>query len=329
VEIHYHSLVRLEGVIRAIDEIGGITIEVENDYTDVYPYIELSPEKQEDCRRWSQNYGYCLFTFEKGTHQLSGEEALIYARMRKLSAQGDFDRGRRQQQIISAFKDKIIGQETPLDQKANNLWSTYNTLSQYIDTNLSLEDILASLDFATNELDSEPLKIVIDQQFAGGGVIYPGQGSNFNFRDYTFSQLQTELKKISENPELYREQAEVYAVNYTGSGWTNENPAIATRNSDLWFIDIITNTLGRPAGAESKSGVEIIDFSNGEKQGTIDYFKSEFEKLDTTVTVVNVEELPEDTERPSTSNYFVGGEDIRLNIYSLGDAISTDQEQAE
>ena len=74
-----------------IDRIGGITIDVPEDiYDPKYP---------------TSNYGTEVFSIKKGKQVLDGATALKYARTRNTKF-GDFDRAKRQQQVIIAIQEK-------------------------------------------------------------------------------------------------------------------------------------------------------------------------------------------------------------------------------
>ena len=75
-----------ESFEKIIDTLGGIDIVLEK------PFEE------------KQQWGY-IFSLSAGKNHLNGQDALYYARSRYSS--NDFDRARRQQQIMLAIKDKI------------------------------------------------------------------------------------------------------------------------------------------------------------------------------------------------------------------------------
>lgn len=301
-KIQYTGLIRLEGVVQLIDAIGGITVQIPEDHTDVYPFIELSQKYKDTCKRWSGDRNYCLFTFKTGPTPMDGETALIYARMRKLSS--DFDRGRRQQEIISAAKDKVLGDDTPIAQKAQNLFSVYTNLAKHVEVNITLEMILAGLDLV-NDVDRDPSRIVVDPSFGGGGVVIKGDGSNFNFKDYSFKQLQDKLKFINANDDLYRDEPKILGTNYTGEKWANENPLIKIKSGGYWFTEIVTETKPK---SKDKFGIEIIDYTAGKKKNTVERLKKEYgEAAD--ITVITADET---NGLKRTDKY---KEDIAINIY--------------
>lgn len=90
--IDYYVQLDFNGFTKIIDTVGGIDVYLENDINDpAYPDF---------------NQGYDPFYIEKGWHHLDGATALKVARSRH-STMGDFDRIKRQQEIIKAFRQKI------------------------------------------------------------------------------------------------------------------------------------------------------------------------------------------------------------------------------
>ncbi len=89
--IKKHAIFSFDAFVKVVDGLGGIDIDVEKPITDnQYP---------------GPNYSYTLVSFEKGLQHMDGETALKYVRSRKST--NDFDRGARQQQVITALKHKV------------------------------------------------------------------------------------------------------------------------------------------------------------------------------------------------------------------------------
>ena len=92
VKIDKYVVVDLQSFISAVDTLGGLDIHVPEDlYDPMYP---------------GPNYTYTVFSIGKGQHQMNGTTALKYARSRKTTS--DFDRAERQQQILEAFRSKLL-----------------------------------------------------------------------------------------------------------------------------------------------------------------------------------------------------------------------------
>jgi polyisoprenyl-teichoic acid--peptidoglycan teichoic acid transferase len=125
IRVNEYVVVDFTTFIKIIDLIGGVNIEV--------PYDISDPEYPD------MNYGYDPFYITAGWQQLDGTTALKYARSRHGS--DDIDRGRRQQQVIYAIRDKVTAYDMipELAAKSPQLWSE---LQDGVKTGLSLDQIL-------------------------------------------------------------------------------------------------------------------------------------------------------------------------------------------
>lgn len=124
IEIPYSVVVDFEGFRKAIDIVGGVDVEIDKTFTD-YHYPNTKG-------------GYIPpVTFKAGTEHMNGGRALIYARSRHSTS--DFDRSRRQQKIIEAFKDKI--KELNLLSDFRTLSSLFDNFTGHISTNLDAGEI--------------------------------------------------------------------------------------------------------------------------------------------------------------------------------------------
>lgn len=124
IPIHYYVTVDFSAFVTIIDTIGGIDIDVEKTINDPYYPAE-------------DMIAYDPFTITAGSHHLDGTIALKYARSRETTS--DFDRAKRQQQIILAVKDKILSLET-LSSPAK-ISTLLNTVSEHVKTNLTVSEI--------------------------------------------------------------------------------------------------------------------------------------------------------------------------------------------
>jgi LCP family protein required for cell wall assembly len=90
VEIDYYAFITFGGVTRLIDAVGGVDVTLEKAVVD--PVYWLSETKRG-------------VKFPAGLNHLNGQRALIFARTRK--GDNDFERARRQQQLIMATVDAV------------------------------------------------------------------------------------------------------------------------------------------------------------------------------------------------------------------------------
>ena len=123
VPINYYAQIDFGAFVRFIDEMGGVKINVPEPIT-----IDLLGSGSATKKR-----------LKPGVQVLPGEWALAYARARN-SDGGDFDRAKRQQQVILAIRDRVLSFETlpVLLGKADIL---YKELAAGIRTNLTLEHV--------------------------------------------------------------------------------------------------------------------------------------------------------------------------------------------
>ncbi len=89
--VDYYIRGDFSGFQKIVDTIGGVTVNVDKALYDPY----YPDEKMK---------GYAPFSIKKGTQNMTGAVALKYARSRETTS--DFDRARRQQQLMVAIKDK-------------------------------------------------------------------------------------------------------------------------------------------------------------------------------------------------------------------------------
>ena len=123
IPIHYYARIDFSGFEGAIDSIGGIEIVNSCALTDWIlkePGLDITVEDN-----------YEQFTLEPGVHQMDGFLALWYARSRRTTS--DFDRGRRQQQIMSAILSK--GLDLNLLPQAPAMWDSYQ---ETVETDMDL-----------------------------------------------------------------------------------------------------------------------------------------------------------------------------------------------
>ena len=108
--IHYAVVIDFDKFSEIIDLLGGLDITVAHAFVDnEYPIKgkendECNGDEEYKCR-------YETIRFEKGQQHMDGQTALKYARSRNAKGEqgSDFARGQRQQLIIGALANKILG----------------------------------------------------------------------------------------------------------------------------------------------------------------------------------------------------------------------------
>ncbi|HWP63128.1 MAG TPA: LCP family protein [Candidatus Binatia bacterium] len=94
VPIHYYAAINLPGFEAMIDAVGGVRVYNEKPISDPF-YVDW----RDPSRRG--------FSLSVGWHTLDGQTALAFVRSRQGVGNNDFERARRQQQLLIALRDKL------------------------------------------------------------------------------------------------------------------------------------------------------------------------------------------------------------------------------
>lgn len=154
--ITYYVRADFQGFINIIDEMGGVTVNVENTLDD-YSYPIMG---EEDNPNYYSRYEH--LHVETGLQKMDGSLALKFARSRHgINGEGsDFARAKRQQLILQAAKDKLLSSSTLL--KPAMLIKISNQLREHVDTNISITDLVALWDGYKNVNKSNIINKVFD-----------------------------------------------------------------------------------------------------------------------------------------------------------------------
>jgi LCP family protein required for cell wall assembly len=140
------------GFVDLVDALGGVEVEIDCPY---YDYFQI-----EDV----------ILNVKPGIERLTGEEALVYVRSRKIG--GDLDRARRQQRFIWAIRNQILNENI-----LPKLPALYNAVSDSVQTDLGVVGTLKVARFAM-ELDREDITgfvigyPLVEQGYAGNMWIF-------------------------------------------------------------------------------------------------------------------------------------------------------------
>lgn len=230
ITINYYAQIDFSAFEDFIDIIGGVKFDVPTDTR-----VQLIGEEQ-------------TRLIESGRQTLNGEYALAYARYRKCpqtkpggsercaNDEGDFDRSRRQQQVLLAIRDQLAREDVRAV-VLNNTLEIYETLSSGINTNMGLGEAL-SLGWAVKDIQLDEIvravlaphacdspscigpDYVIPQKSPDGLDILKPVTENIRvLRDEVFSSggVRSPLANSSQSVDLMKMEAAQVAV-YNGSG---------------------------------------------------------------------------------------------------------------
>ena len=123
--VNAYAVIDFTALMKLVDDIGGIEVDV--------------PEAISDYQFPSMDYGYDPLVLQAGLQHMDGYTAQKYARTRHGSS--DFDRARRQQQVLFAIRDRILSVNS-LPQLIIQAPSLYASVSQNVYTQLSLDQMI-------------------------------------------------------------------------------------------------------------------------------------------------------------------------------------------
>jgi len=170
-QANHVALVDFDDFRSVIDTLGGITIDVPEPILSNRFDCPYSTEAR--CQAWPG------WRFEAGEHELDGRRALIYSRIRENQldpAQNDLSRGGRQQEVVEAMADEIVGVRTFL-----RLPFIGDELVRPLTTDLSAGELLQLgwVKFRANPSRALHCRLGGDLSTDGGASVILGGEENF------------------------------------------------------------------------------------------------------------------------------------------------------
>jgi len=254
IPIHYFARVDFTGFKDAVEAVGGVEVDVEQNISD-YAY----PDEAER--------GYSAFHIEAGRRFLDGATALKYARSRYTTS--DFDRSKRQQKLMVSLKNKALSLGTLSNPvKVNSLLSA---VGNHFKTDLNINEILKLIKIGNDVTDQKVTHAGLDNSsenylassnVRGASVLVPKAGD--------FSEIRKYVRSLMVDGFIKKEAATVDVLNGT------DQAGLAAATADIlksYGYKIAT------VGDNSEKGLSkpiIIDYSGGTKPYTIRYLEQRF-----------------------------------------------------
>lgn len=195
ITINYHVLVNFRAFEQAVNTVNGVTVDVK---TQLY----------DPTMAWENGNNPVLAA--AGLQNMTGKQALIYARSRETSS--DFARSERQRQLLVALKQKVLTLGTL--SSPTKIDSLMNAFGNNVHTDLSTK--AASRLFAImknigdDEISSlsltEPTSLVTTDRVGSASVVRPKAGFN------TYSEIQNYVRSKLRDGYLVKEDAPVYVA---------------------------------------------------------------------------------------------------------------------
>lgn len=191
IPIDRYARVDLEGFIKIVDALGGVTVAVSCPVHDAFIDQQLTGEDE-----------LGVIELDAGVHHLDGLTALRYARSRRSTA--DFDRAERQQDLLRSLAEQNLNWE--LLPKLPELWGALN---ESVETDLTLPELihLASIGVKVqqNRIKSRVIDWSTTQNWvtaSGGQVLLPNPETlpeavqEFLFPPKSDSRLESEAARV-------------------------------------------------------------------------------------------------------------------------------------
>ena len=216
--IHYYAMVDFASYRSIVDAVGGVDIVVECTFRDTYPDNESA-------------LGYTDIYMPPGIHHMNGKYALWYVRSRWNTS--DFDRHRRQQQVLRAILQSALNQNLLV--RIPDLWGVYR---ESVRTDMGLPELLSLAPVAAR-LDMRDIK---SRFIRGFDMLYslsvPGRGA---VQVPRYEALYTFMQEAAQPPVTSRATQRAYRVEvWNGSGNSGWGEVAAYRlrleGFEVWAI---------------------------------------------------------------------------------------------
>ncbi|MFZ5808083.1 MAG: LCP family protein [Chloroflexota bacterium] len=237
VPIDYYAQIDFGAFIKFIDEIGGVKLDIQETIK-----VDLLGDNTQK-------------KLKPGVQVLNGEIALAYARARN-SEGGDFDRARRQQEVVMAIRNQMLRFDN-LPRLISKAPVLYQELSSGVRTNLSLDQVIRLAWFA-KDIPEENIKHVIigPEQVNffktpdGLDALKPLPDQIRLLRDEIFTDTSATLSPLAGLPSVEQMKAEGAKVRILNGSST---PGLAATTMDYL----------------KAQGVNVVDTGNAESLYTV------------------------------------------------------------
>lgn len=168
----YYVLVYLWSFKRIVNDLGGITIHVPSTLCD---------------NKWVDGSRHCIGA---GRQHIYGQEALWYVRSRQTTS--DFDRNKRQQQVVEAVMDRMFALNT-----ISKIPQMYRTYQNSVTTNIPLKTVVSLIPTAAKLKDKSRINQYFIDRSAVQSWVTPGGGQVLLPR---YRQIRNILKDALNSP---------------------------------------------------------------------------------------------------------------------------------
>ncbi len=255
IPIHYFTVVDFTAFKDAINTVGGVEIDVKTKLVD--PTVA-----------WENKNNPVIA--DVGRQKFDGQRALLYARSRKTSLRGDFDRNERQKEVIIALKNKVVslgtfGNPIKMTQLVNNA-------GEHVQTDLSIPEMKRLYDVVKDipadkvmsiGLADPPHELVKTGNIGGASVVIPAAGVG------NFEAIKAYIRSTLVDGFIRKENAQIMVLNGTGVAGLAK-----TRAEDLKSYGYNIGTVGDAGSTQTTT--QIIEISKNKAPYTRKYLENRF-----------------------------------------------------
>ncbi len=238
ISIDYYVKINFKGVIKLVDALGGIEVDVPKDFCESNSNRSTKKEN--------------LVCLEKGVHTINGEQALALARHRKTLATGDFQRGLNQQEVVKGILNKA-----KTIRSAGQALEILDAISKNMDTNFTTKQILSFYEIFKNIIltSSESSNLISMQQLYLSGSSQMIYDESIKLVLYNYIPNKSSLKQIvsAMKQNLGQDKTDMIKTMDFNIEEEYESKMIGTDNlSATSTYSLLTNLVGKTkASAES------------------------------------------------------------------------------
>jgi polyisoprenyl-teichoic acid--peptidoglycan teichoic acid transferase len=245
VPINFYAQIDFQAFVRFIDKLGGVKINVPEPITVDLLGTGAMTKK----------------TLQPGVQVLPGEWALAYARARNTGG-GDFDRAKRQQQVILGIRDRILSLDM-LPYLITNAGSLFQELSAGIRTNLTIDQVAKLALLASHVPDGSIRQGVIDEKYILFGrspdnlaILIPLIDKIHVLRDELFSNT-TALNPLTPGDAQAKVNAEAARIAIINASST---PGLAERTAE-YLRSMGVNVVAVTDSSQAEASSSLVDQS--------------------------------------------------------------------
>lgn len=266
IPIHYFIRADFSGLKKAVDDLGGINVMVDQPLYDPY----YPDDSCDGCRN-------IVFSLKAGLQHMSGLTALRYSRSRETTS--DFDRAARQQKVLVAMREKALSTQTLTNPAKVN--ALIDDLGDHVKTDLQIWEINKVISLVkdvdknkiTNKvLDTTPAGLLVFGEVNGASVEFPAAGQ------FNYTAIQNLAHSIFADGYIKTEAAGIEVQNGTSRA------SLATTVGDLLKTYGYNVVDVADADKHTYSTTIIYDYSGGKKPYTLKYLENRFGVTATSAT---------------------------------------------